>query len=217
MNEIPAGFDWPSPEEQLARTEEALTIIRRLLNGETVDFDGRFFKTKRAVLYSQPKRRVPIYLSAFHEGAAELAGRLADGLWTLGDPQQAPAVIKAYKNAATHEPFVLLQAVFSYADDDDKALESAREWKGTMIDRHYTDPIYDPAEIQRNGENEVSDEMFTKQVICSSDPSTHVKRIEAIQKLGADVVVLMNVSAADPHAALRVYGEQVLPKLRAGS
>jgi coenzyme F420-dependent glucose-6-phosphate dehydrogenase len=38
-------------------------------------------------------------------------------------------------------------------------------------------------------------------------PQTHVARIKAIAKLGAGVVVLMNVSGADPHAALRVYGE----------
>jgi hypothetical protein len=56
--------------------------------------------------------------------------------------------------------------------------------------------------------------MFTKQVVCSSDPETHAKRIKLIEKLGADVMVLMNVSGADPHAALRFYGEQVLPRLR---
>jgi len=215
MNEVPAGLRWPSPEEQLARTEEALTIITRLLDGETVDFDGRFFRTKGAVLYSKPKRRPPVYLSAFHEGAAELAGRLADGLWTLGDPKEAPQLIKTYKSASTGEPFVLLQAVFSYAADDDAALEQAREWKGTQVDRHYTDDVPDPAEIYRNGEDEVPDELFTKQVICSSDPQTHVKRIKAIGALGGDVVVLMNVSGADPHAALRVYGQQVLPALAA--
>jgi coenzyme F420-dependent glucose-6-phosphate dehydrogenase len=214
MNEVPAGMAWPSPEEQLARTEEALTIVTRLLDGERVTFDGRFFRTKDAVLYSRPKRRPPVYLSAFHEGAAELAGRLADGLWTLGDPEQAPAIIEAYTNAARKEPFVLLQAVFSYAADDDQALEAAREWKGTQVDRHYTDDISDPAVIHRNGEHEVSDELFTKQVICSSDPEAHVKRVKAIEKLGADVTVLMNVSGADPHAALRVYGEQVIPRLK---
>ena len=216
MNEVPAGLAWPSPEEQLARTEEALTIIARLLDGETVDFDGRFFKTKGATLYSRPARRPPVYLSAFHEGAAELAGRLADGLWTLGDPQQAPAVIKAYRDACEREPFVLLQAVFSYAADDDRALEEARAWKGTMVDRHYTDDVHDPGQIYRNGEDEVSDELFANHVICSSEPDTHVERIKAIEKLGGDVVVLMNVSSADPHAALRVYGEKVLPQLRNG-
>src|SRR5690242_1993755 len=142
MNEVPAGMTWPSTEEQLARTEEALTIITRLLDGETVDFAGRFFKAKQAVLYSRPEQRPPVYLSAFHEQAAELAGRLADGVWTLGDPMKAPKIIASYRNAceqAKREPGeIILQSVFSVAESDDAALEQAREWKGTLVDEHYT-------------------------------------------------------------------------------
>jgi coenzyme F420-dependent glucose-6-phosphate dehydrogenase len=65
-------------------------------------------------------------------------------------------------------------------------------------------------------EDEVSDATFTKQIIASSDPDHHVKRIKGIEKLGATAVVLMNVSANDPHSVLRVYGERVLPALRDG-
>ena len=50
--------------------------------------------------------------------------------------------------------------------------------------------------------------------IISSDPSTHVRKIKAIRELGATTVVLMNISGADPHGTLRVYGESVLPELR---
>jgi coenzyme F420-dependent glucose-6-phosphate dehydrogenase len=218
MNEVPAGMRWPSTEEQLERTEEALTIITRLLDGDTVYLDGKHFRATGAVLYSRPERRPPVYLSAFHEGAARLAGRLADGIWTLGDPRIAPKIISAYKDSceqASREPGeVIVQGVFSYAASDDQALESAREWKGTMVDEHYTDDVHDPGQIYENGEKQVSDEMFTKQVICSSDPDHHVTRIKALEKLGATVVTLMNVSGADPHAALRVYGERVLPQLR---
>jgi coenzyme F420-dependent glucose-6-phosphate dehydrogenase len=218
MNEIPAGLEWPSPSEQLERTEEALIVITRLLRGETVDFDGLYFKTKGAVLYSRPQRRVPVYLSAFHEGAAQLAGRFADGVWTLGDPLQAPKIIAAYRDAcdeAGREPGeIILQNVFSFADSDEAALEQAREWKGTLVDEHYTDPIADPAQIYRRGEEEVPDSKFSKQIIPSSDPQEHVKRIKLVQKLGATTMVLMNVSGHDPHRALRVYGEAVLPELR---
>jgi coenzyme F420-dependent glucose-6-phosphate dehydrogenase len=218
MNEVPAGMDWPSPAEQLERTEEALTIVTRLLDGETVDFSGKHFKTKGAVLYSRPERRPPVFLSAFHEGAAELAGRMADGVWTLGDPQKAPKIIAAYRRAceeARREPGeIILQGVFSFASTDDEALEAAREWKGTMVDEHYTDDVHDPARIYEDGEEQVPDELFTKQVICSADPATHVKRIKLLEKMGATTMALMNVSGADPHAALRVYGEQVLPELR---
>lgn len=217
MNEIPAGMDWPSVGEQLARTEESLEIVGRLLDGETVDFDGEHFRAKRARLYTLPERRPPIYMSAFGEQAAAIAGRLADGLWTLADPQRAPAVIAAYRRSceeAAREPGeIILQGLFSWAETDGEAFESAREWKATLVDEHFTEPIHEPAEIQAAG-REVSDTEFKAMSIISSDPAAHVRKIKAIGQLGATAVILMNVSGADPHAALRVYGDQVLPELR---
>jgi coenzyme F420-dependent glucose-6-phosphate dehydrogenase len=219
MNEIPAGLlDWPSTEEQLRRTEESLTIVKRLLDGETVDFDGEFFKAKHARLYVRTERRPPIYLSAFHEGAAELAGRLADGVWTLGDPRKAAPVIAAYRRGAEEagrEPGeIILQTLAAWGETDEAALEGSREWKGTLVDEHYTDPIADPAEIGRNGQEQVEDEELESSAIVSADPDTHAKKLRALEKLGATAVCVMNCSGADPHGLLRVYGESVLPSLR---
>jgi coenzyme F420-dependent glucose-6-phosphate dehydrogenase len=217
MNEVPAGVEWPSPDEALARTEEALGIITRLLAGETVDFDGEHFRARRARLYTLPERRPPVYMSAFGERAAEVAGRHADGIWTLADPTQAPPVIASYRRSceeAGREPGeIILQGLFSWAEDDDAALEGAREWKATLVDEHYTEPIADPAEIQTAG-RDVSDATFKALAIISSDPAAHVRKIKGIKQLGATAIVLMNVSGAAPHDALRVYGEQVLPELR---
>lgn len=218
MNEVPAGMDWPSTEEQLARTEEALTIVTRALDGEAVDFDGRFFRTRGARLWFKPDRRPPVYMSAFYEGAAEVAGRLADGLWTLGDPEQAPKVIEAYRRSceeAGREPGeVILQALFSWAEDEESALAGAREWKGTMVDAMYTDDVHDPAEVYRRGEAEISDDEFLGSAIVSSDPEKHVERIGELEDMGATIVGLMNVSGRAPLEALRVYGRDVLPNVR---
>jgi coenzyme F420-dependent glucose-6-phosphate dehydrogenase len=218
MNEIPAGLDpWPSTEEQLRRTEESLTIITRLLDGETVDFDGDFFRARRARLYVKPERRPPVYMSAFYEGAAEVAGRLADGIWTLGDPRQAPGVIAGYRRGAEQagrEPGeIVLQTLASWAPTDEQALESSREWKGTLVDEHYTDAIADPTEIGRHGDD-VSDKTFESQASVSSDPETHVKRIRMMERLGATAICVMNVSGADPAGMLQAYGSDVLPALR---
>lgn len=217
MNEIPAGADWPTPADQLRRTEEALTIITRLLDGERVDFEGEFFRAKRARLYLKTQRRPPLYLSAFNVGAAEVAGRLADGLWTLGDPKKAAPVIAAYRRGAEEagrEPGeIILQTLAGWGATDDEALASAREWKGTLVDEHYTDPIADPTEIGRNGE-EVSDKQFQAMAIISADPDTHVKKIRRLERLGATVVCVMNVSGSDPEGLIRMYGDHVLPQLR---
>jgi coenzyme F420-dependent glucose-6-phosphate dehydrogenase len=220
MNEVPAGLDprnYPSAGEQIERMEEAVTIIRRLLDGETVTFSGKYFQTYDAKLYSLPARRPPIYMSAFGEQAAAVAGRVADGLWTLADPRQAPATIAGYRRSAEESGRapgeIILQGMFSWAEDDETAFESSKEWKGTSVDRHYTDPIYDPAEIQKNGE-EVSDTTWKTMGAISSDPKSHVRMVKMIREMGATAVVMMNTSAADPEGAIRVYGEQVLPELR---
>jgi coenzyme F420-dependent glucose-6-phosphate dehydrogenase len=217
MNEIPAGIVWPPVAEQLERTEEALTIITRLLDRQTVDFQGRYFSAKRARLYLDYERRPPVYMSAFGPQAAEIAGRLADGIWTLADPQKAPAVIASYRSAAEaagREPGeIILQGMASWAPDDEAAFEGAREWKGTLADQNYTDPVADPAEVAANGE-QVSDTMFKTMGLISSDPATHVRKIKAMRQLGATAIVIMNISGKDPLGMIRTYGQHVLPELR---
>ena len=52
--------------------------------------------------------------------------------------------------------------------------------------------------------------------IVSADLGEHAERIRQIEELGATTVVLMNVSGADPQAAIDAYGKQVLPALRSG-
>jgi coenzyme F420-dependent glucose-6-phosphate dehydrogenase len=138
-------------------------------------------------------------------------------VWTLADPQSAPAVIAGYRRgceAAGREPGeVILQGLAAWADTDDAALEGAREWKATLVDEHYTKPIADPAQIQKNG-REVSDTTFKAMGLVSSDPKRHLRKIKAMQQLGATAIAIMNVSGADPLGMWRMYGESVLPELR---
>ena len=219
LNESPLGLDWPLPRDQLAAMEEALTLIRRLWDGERVDHNGRFFRTKRAYLHTRPRRPPPLYVSAFHPEAARVAGHFGDGLWTMGDPETAPKIIAEYKagcEEAGREPGeVVLEAAFSWAEDDDQALAAARIWKGAQPDEFYTDDWFDPKAMYERGEQQVSDEEFKERFIVSSDPEVHVERIRDLEKLGGAIVKLSNASGATALEAIRVYGESVLPELRA--
>ena len=49
-------------DKRVARFEEAFTIIRRLLAGERVTFDGRYYSVEDAVLLPPPKRVVPLMI-----------------------------------------------------------------------------------------------------------------------------------------------------------
>jgi coenzyme F420-dependent glucose-6-phosphate dehydrogenase len=218
LNESPLGADWPTPGGQVERMDEALSLIRRLWKGEQVDHDGEWFSTKSAVLHTLPEEQPPIYVSAFGPKAAAVAGKHGDGLWTLADPEMAPDMIEAYRAAASdagREPGeIILQAQFSWATDEDAALEGARVWKGAQPDEFYTDDWHDPKAMYEHGEKQVSDDELREALIVGSDPDMHVERVREIEAMGATTVALMNVSGADPRAALNVYRDRVLPALR---
>lgn len=217
MNEVPAGMDWPDTGEQLKRTEEALEIVTRLLDGETVTYRGEHFRTDGARLYLRPERRPPVYLSAFHEQIAEVAGRLADGVWTLADPTSAPGVIAAYRRGceqAGREPGeIILQSLASSGGSDDEALEASREWKPSLLGELYTDDIHEPADIQAKGD-EMSDRQFRAANLVSADPDSHVRKLKLMRELGATAIVMVNASGADPMGLIEMYGREVLPRLR---
>jgi coenzyme F420-dependent glucose-6-phosphate dehydrogenase len=218
LNESPCGMDWPPVEEQIDRMEEALEIINKLLDGERLDHDGQFFRTKAAYLHTRGERRPKIYVSAFGPRAAQVAARQGDGVWTMGDPEMAPDVIDAYRDAcddARKEPGeIILQGGMSWAEDDDDALEGARVWKATQPQEFFTEDWHEPEAMYRKAEEEISDEEFKESYIVSSDPEEHVERVREIEKLGATIVCIQNASGAAPLEALRVYGERVLPALR---
>lgn len=219
LNESPAGMDWPDTGEQVRRMEEALEIVDRLLDGERLDHEGRFFRTKGAYLHTRGRRRPPIYVSAFGPDAAGVAARFGDGLWTLADPDSAPDLIEIYRRereaAGKQLGEIILQAGFSWAEDDGAALEGARVWKATQPEEYFTDDWHDPREMYAKAEREVSDEEFKQSFIIGSDPELHVARIREAEGLGATIVCLQNGSGADPLGALRTYAEHVLPALRA--
>jgi alkanesulfonate monooxygenase SsuD/methylene tetrahydromethanopterin reductase-like flavin-dependent oxidoreductase (luciferase family) len=65
-------------DNKVSRFEEAFTIIRRLLAGETVTFDGRFYRVEEAVLLPRPRRRVPLMVGSAGPRVVGIAAPHAD-------------------------------------------------------------------------------------------------------------------------------------------
>jgi coenzyme F420-dependent glucose-6-phosphate dehydrogenase len=213
LNESPFGYDWPAGREQLEMMDEALDMIRRLWRGETIATGSKHFPTKDAKLHTLPATPPKLYVSAFYEGSAEVAAKHADGVWTLGDPESAPKVIETYRGSGGSGE-VILQALVSWAESDEQALEGARVWKGAQPDEYYVDDWHDPKKMYEHAEETISDDEYKEQAIISSDPEHHVKKLSELKEMGATTIAIMNCSGADPEGAIRTYGEHVLPKLR---
>ncbi|HWB21653.1 MAG TPA: TIGR03557 family F420-dependent LLM class oxidoreductase [Gaiellaceae bacterium] len=219
LNESPLGCDWPDGKGQLAAMEEALWIIRRLWDGETLTEQGRFFETKAAKLHTRPEKPPPLYVSAFHPEAARLAARYGDGLWTLANPE-APKLIEIYRAQRDEDGRdageIILQASFSWDEDEAAALEGARVWKGAQPAEYYVEDWHDPKAMYANAEATISDADYKQLSIISSDADEHVRRLLEIEALGPTVISAMNCSGNDPEGAIRVYRDWVLPALRRG-
>ncbi len=219
VNESPLGLNWPEFAEQRERLEQGLEAITRLWDGETVTMDAGWFALKEAKLWTRARSRPKLYVSAFGPQAAEVAGRYGDGLWTLGDPEHAPEVIEAYRDACARngrEPGeIILHAGFAWADDDQDAIQGARRWKPTQLPELYLDDISDQDVMQRLADEKMTDEQFaTEGFLVGSDTDDHIERIREMEGAGASVVCLQLIGSADPLGSIRTYGEQVLPALR---
>lgn len=71
------AFGYPT-DHRVSRFEEALQIIRPLLDGETVTFDGRYHRAHGARLVPAPGRRIPILVAAGGPRMLRLAARYGD-------------------------------------------------------------------------------------------------------------------------------------------
>jgi coenzyme F420-dependent glucose-6-phosphate dehydrogenase len=213
VNEVPLGLDWPSPAEQIERLDQGLEAITRLWNGETVTMDAGWFRLKEAKLYTTAASRPRLYVSAFGPQAAQVAARHGDGLWTLGDPEQGPEIIEAYRSAGgTGE--IIFQAGFALGTDEQATIDGAKMWKPTQLPEVYKDPLPDPAEMRERADEQMSDTEFAKEgFLVGADPDEHVDRIREMEQAGATVVGLQCIGA-DPLGSIARYGEHVLPALR---
>jgi probable F420-dependent oxidoreductase len=62
------------------RLRETVAVLRQMLAGERVTFDGKTVRTRNFRLVSQPPAPVPIYVAALMPPMLELAGEIADGV-----------------------------------------------------------------------------------------------------------------------------------------
>jgi phthiodiolone/phenolphthiodiolone dimycocerosates ketoreductase len=101
LNVRPYGLPWDKP---VARLAEGIEVIRRLWRADgPVDFEGRFFHLRKAVLGLSPfGAEPPIWTAAHGPRMLELTGRQADGwLPTKMTSDQYAASLKTIETAAS--------------------------------------------------------------------------------------------------------------------
>jgi coenzyme F420-dependent glucose-6-phosphate dehydrogenase len=219
MNDSPLGYPWPKFPERLERLKESLEIIHSLWASDFVNYSGKYFTLKDAKLYTKPRGRIPIYVAANGPKAASLVGKYADGYATfdplMGNIKTLWPIIDAAAKEAGRDASQLTKNVelfFSYSQNYDEALASARKWKSGLIPNILNLPIYDPRELERQG-NEISDDELAKVWTITTEAEPIIKKAKEAIALGYDEIQLHSASPSEENF-LQMCNRDVLPQLK---
>ncbi|HKN93222.1 MAG TPA: glucose-6-phosphate dehydrogenase (coenzyme-F420) [Thermoleophilaceae bacterium] len=224
MNETPLGVEWPEQKERFQRLKEASLLMKELWTDERVSFEGNYFHTDNATVYDRPEGGVPLYIAASGPAAARLAGRIADGfITTSGKAPElyAEKLIPAVREGADKEGRsfsdieLTIEMKVSYDSDHARAMEDTRNWGALALTPEEKVGVEDPIEMQRLADA-LPAERAASRWIVSDDPEEQVARIQPYLDLGFTHLTF-HFPGEDQERALRLYAEDVLPRLRAGA
>jgi coenzyme F420-dependent glucose-6-phosphate dehydrogenase len=222
LNEVPAtGMKWPETRERFARLREALTLIRRLWTEERLSFEGEYYRTESATIYDKPKTPVPIYVAGAGPQVAKYAGRMADGFictsgkaWDLYTKTLLPNVAEGLALASKPKPDYdrMIEMKVSFDTDPTLALNDTRHWAALALTPEEKVSVEDPIEMERLADA-LPIERAASRWIVSTDPDEHIEKIKPYIEMGFRHLVF-HAPGPDQVRFLKLYGEQVLPKLR---
>jgi len=220
----------------LTHTREAVDIIRRLLHGEVVDYQGEAFSwTDQCYLRFEPHRAdLPIYIAAFGRDYLALSGAIGDGSLPMITPPESasymvPAIIEGALAAGRDPSEVDIAgcAWLSLAEEEAASTEVLRR----MIS--YFGPYFEAPALQTVGLSPadftpiknlvaagrhddaaatVSDEML--RLAIRGTPRQVIEQIEQVAALGVTHINLGGPLGPDPATAISLMGHEVIPYFR---
>ncbi|WP_207426142.1 TIGR03885 family FMN-dependent LLM class oxidoreductase [Pedobacter sp. SYSU D00535] len=213
LNEKITGQVWPPKEIRNQRLLECVTVMRRLLAGETVSHRG-LVEVENARLYSLPPVSPLLIGAAVTKETAAWAGSWADGLITISKPiEELREVVKAFRDNGGEGKPMYLKVQLSYAHTEEEALMGAfDQWKTNIFQGTVLADLPTVAHFDAAGEFVKPEDLFGK-VNISASPEKHTQWIKEYESLGFQKIILHNVNR-EQELFIKDFGEKVLPALR---
>ncbi len=196
------GLEFSSP---LERMREYVEIIRLVMLGHKVTYDGKFFNLKNFSLLIKPIRtRIPIYLAAINQKMVELTWEIADGvIFYLRPLPELKSTIAKMQSKKKID--VTCQLITCVSTDSQKAINRAkqtiafyvsvgkiyREFLASSGFKKETTTIFE--EYEKNGLKNnyefVTDKMVHSLSVCGT-PEDIRKKIPQFIEAGIDLPIL---------------------------
>jgi probable F420-dependent oxidoreductase len=131
---MPEEFRWLGQDKKTrgARQDEAIEIIRLLLQGGMVEFHGKYYDFDRLIMAPVPNKPIPIYVGGTTKPALRRAARHGDGwvsvIHSMSEVAGLMAELKGYlrEYGRENQPFdVMMHCPDAQSIDDIRWLEDA--------------------------------------------------------------------------------------------
>ena len=221
------GIEWKKP---VGTVKETVEIIRELLSGKKVSYEGNIHNIKSAKLGFSKDFKIPFYIGAQGPKMLQLAGKVGDGVLVNAshplDFKKALPLIK--EGGADMNNFdVGAYTSFSVAEKRDDALKAAKPVVAfivagspdTVFERHGID--LKSVDAVRSGFKKgfseavsaVTDDMLDAFSICGT-PHECVDRIEELVDAGVTQIIPGSPLGPDKVEAIKLIGEKIISTWR---
>jgi G6PDH family F420-dependent oxidoreductase len=208
LNEHVLGQHWPPARVRREMLEEAIDLMRELWTGEIVTRHGAHYTTENAQIYTTPNGEVPVLVSAFGPEAAELAGRVGDGLVVTSPDEETLAT---YRRHGGGGPAIATMKVCWAADEEQARKTVHRLWASSGVPGESSQELAMPTHFEQAAEL-VTPEDLAEKIPCGPDPDRHVEAIKAFVDAGYDEVHLGQVGE-DQAGFFEFFSDEILPRL----
>jgi probable F420-dependent oxidoreductase len=224
------------PPTSMKDLETAVHVIRALVEGRSIEFEGAMLELPWASGY-----RLPVWIAGYGPVALKLTGRIADGaMLQIGDPALVRwfvSQVRASAREAGRDPdgVAVMAAAPAHVGDLADGRDRTR-WFPALVSNHVVDLVnkypredlpeeltqyvrdregYDylhHAEVGSSNAQFVTDEIVDRFCLVGS-VEQHIERLRALAEAGVDQfnLYLMN---GDEEEQLAIYGREIIPALR---
>jgi FMNH2-dependent dimethyl sulfone monooxygenase len=214
------GMPFDVHDARYQRTEEWLTVLRRLLTEPTVTHRGALYDLDGAILEPKPSAGVDVYMGGESPRALDVIARLGDAYVMHGDPPEVIADrvrrISGLRAAAGRPPLRFGVSGYVIVRDTEAAAQAELD---RVLDVRASPAAYASYQDFVRG-SQLESELTLREYSVSNrglragfvgTPETVAERIAAYEAVGVDLVLLQFSPQAEEMAR---FAGQVIPRFR---
>jgi len=183
LNEHILGDRWVPHDIRAEMFEEAISLIREMWQGEVTSHWGDYYTVEDARLYTLPKTLPPIMIAASGKKAAELAGRIGDGLINTSPDAE---IVQAFRSAGGGDKPRYAQITVCWAKRKDEAVETAYKiWPNSGLKGDLNTELRTVRHFEQVTAM-VKKEDLAEKVVCGPDPQPYIELLQKYIDAGYD-------------------------------